>query len=538
MTTILPPPTIDDWTGPYDPVETSLGVYFADVGGAAVTLTVPDLMPGHTLTVALDIIPTAYAGASPVATIGDTPITGIVDMERQTITATVTVGHELQCTLSGFGELTICGVTLTDAATVPDQPVPGQVLALFGFLPILGLETFRLGTSRLGRDALTAGVSPTSVFVLGRDKLGTVRLVKPADTYEWRDLLPDATAVETTRGVSAAGPILTAQVGTLTATAWDAWDPRATGLHHGTEIHLIHWPTRTRAFTGIVTDIKTTPQRPDARHSYQSQITASDAVAILASTTRHGAKGSTTDGTETWTARIASLMASTTVPYKIASTSTATMCPTVWETSLAKHLDAACASVAGAWNLNPHGIAIIRATLPTDDPSITLTDTQTTDLNNDVWSYTAIDDAWAASDAITRIEATTHTAALDDYSTWQSDDTTTTVENATGIYTWGGSSTTVDLTVPALNLTAAATRLLRRVPDAPAPATVTLAPAHTHGPADRAQHMARAAALDILDVAEVTRRSETSTVLITTIAHTITPTAWTTTLGLTDRSTR
>jgi hypothetical protein len=50
--------------------------------------------------------------------------------------------------------------------------------------------------------------------------------------------------------------------------------------------------------------------------------------------------------------------------------------------------------------------------------------------------------------------------------------------------------------------------------------------------------MARAASLDVLQPLAITRQHETSQVLTTRVAHTITPRAWTTTLALTDRSTR
>lgn len=539
MSTLLPRPTVEDWAGPYPPVQAPDGmVRFEDVGGGAVTLTVGDLMPGHTLTVSLDVSLSFYAGAQAVATIGSVPITGLVDQARQTLTATVTVGHELACTLSGFGDLTIWSVTLTDHADVPDQPTPGQVLALLAWLPIQGLAAFRLGASRLDRDALNAGRPPASIFILGRDRLGAVRLWEASATREWRDLLPVATAVSTTRGVDASGPILAAQAGTLTARAWDAWDPRTIGLHHGTEVRLIHWPTRARIFTGAVTDIQITPQKPDTRHRYETALTAADTVATIAGITRYGAKANGTAGQEAWPARIASLMASTNVPYQLVGTSTAVMCPTVWETSLAKHLDAACASVGGAWNVCPRGRAIIRAALPTDPPALALTDDQPTDLDAGVWSYTDIDAAWQASDAITAIEATTHLAVIGDDNAWQADDQTLTARSEATAYAWGGTSQTVDLTVPASDLAPAAARLLRAVPDTPAPSGATLVSAHPRGPAHRAHHMASAAALDVLQPLAITRQHETSQVLTTRVAHTITPRAWTSVLALTDRSTR
>lgn len=540
MTTILPPPSAEDWSGPYPPNALEDGsVYFADIGGGAVTLTVSDLAPGHRVEVIMDVVLMFFGSGQTIATIGTKTVAGLVDMQRQTIRETVTVGHELECTFSGFAEITIRSITLVDQATVPDQPVPGHVLNLLAWAPIPGLSGFRIGSSRLGRDALTAGRPPQGIMVLGRDILGGARLARPADTYEWIDLLPAGNAISTVRGVDASGPILTAQAGTLTATADDAWDPRVTGIRHGTALRLIHWPTRTRIFTGSVSDVTTTPYKPGERHAYATQLTAADAVADLAAITRYGAKADTEDGTETWTARVNRLMASAaTIAYQVEGTSEGTMCPTVWETSLAKHLDAACASVGGAWNVDPWGHPVLRPTLPSDAPSLTVTDAQVTDLDHDVWSYTDVDATWKASDAISSVEATTHTAGTSEDGTWEAQDETATVTDEATAYVWGGSSITVDLTVPSSTLPTAARRLLRRATDVPPPGTLTLAPAHTRGPANRAEHMARAAALDVLQPVRTTQRHETTDALTTTITHTITPRAWTTVLALTDRSTR
>lgn len=227
-----------------------------------------------------------------------------------------------------------------------------------------------------------------------------------------------------------------------------------------------------------------------------------------------------------------------TIAYQVTGASEETMSPTVWETSLAKHLDAACASVGGAWNIDPRGRAIILPAPPSGVPELTVTDAEVTDLDRNVWSYTDVDATWRASDAISAIEATTHTAGTSEDGTWEAQDETTNVTNEATAYVWGGSSVTVDLTVPSSTLPTAARRLLRRATDVPPPGSVTLASAHARGPANRAAHMAKAAALDVLQPVRATQRHETTDALTTTITHTITPRAWTTVLALTDRSTR
>ena len=215
----------------------------------------------------------------------------------------------------------------------------------------------------------------------------------------------------------------------------------------GTPIRLYHWPTATLIWTGWVTDLATTPAKT-GRGS--TTITASDAVARLVAVTRYGARP---EGgrTETWRQRLARLMTSAPagLEYTVRTTSETEVCPTVWETDLASHLDALVATTGGAWTVTRDGRIEVWATLPDQAPALTLTDTlDLPDDGTEAIAYTAGPSTWTAARVIAGIEATTHDAAPDEQGEWRAADTTVTVTDTTSTASWGGMSVRVDLMTP------------------------------------------------------------------------------------------
>lgn len=570
MSTVLTPPSVGDWSGETVTLQEdgSVLIEASTSDGTLAACVIDGVVPGHTLTLSVDM----YGVWSPISNgnyriIADDQVVFLppfADFRRGTygITVTATSGR-VQLAVPVVNELRVFSVVVEDATVLPDRARPCDVVSVQALIPVVGVEAARFGRDRFGSARLTEGRVGGLVGVFGRSMFGVCRFWS-ATTTDWQDITRPVTALATVRGVSATGPVLASQVGTLTVDALDALDPRQTGLHHGTAVRLLHWPTRTVLFSGTVSAIKVTPQPPTSRHAYSVELTAADTTAHLASQTRHGAKADGGDGSEAWTLRIARLMASAPqVGVDVTGESSILMCPTVWETSLARHLDAACASVGGAWMVTRDGRVQVTPTIPThqDPPSwaassgswqgeagawlapgrptpawgLTLTDEAPTRLDAGQWSYTGLDASWASGDVVSEIQATNHPAALVE-GAWQAADQEVTVTDASTTAAWAGTSATVDLTVAA-DTAGAAARLLRRATDQPTPRTVTLRPAHPAGPPDRARLMAMATLLDPLQPLTVRARGDTHHMLTTSVTHTITPHDWTTTLALTPERT-
>ena len=210
------------------------------------------------------------------------------------------------------------------------------------------------------------------------------------------------------------------------------------------------------------------------------------------------------------------------------------MPPTVWETSLAKHLDALTASVLGSWTVERDGTVSIRIARPRS-AAITLTDAEESAITSGIWSYTDVNVAWASADAVAHVTINNHAAKWDaENSEWTADDTEATVDDPTAATAWGGSAISIDTTLPADAVERTARRYLAAANADPAPSSVSLVAAHDTGPADRGAHMATAATFDPISAINVEWRGEDARALITQVTHTITPTTWKTRLNLTN----
>lgn len=494
------------------------------------------LRPGRPHTVALLLYVTARSSQATV--------TALIQGHAHTLTpgTWVSVRQDVDTTrpvrvdISGVAGADVT-VTVTTPDTVPDSPVPADVLAMDAWLPI-PTAALRWDISRWDRSAWQTTRAVPGTLIWDEGRWDATYWEDQTLTECWTPILGPCTRVAASRGVAATGPVLAAQAGTLAIQATDDLNPRALGMAWGTPVRLYHWPTSTLIWSGWVTDLSTTPAKT-GRGS--TTITASDAVARLVAVTRYGARP---EGgrTETWRQRLARLMASapTGLTYTVRSSSDAPVCPTVWETDLASHLDALVATTGGAWTVTRDGRIEVWATLPDGAPALTLTDTL--DLPQgagEVIAYTDGPATWTAASVISGIEATTHDAAPDERGEWRATDTTVTVTDATTTASWGGMSVRVDLMTPSdtASITAAARRLLRRASDAPLLESATYWPVSTRTRASQQAHaMAHAAALDPLTPATGVARGERTQALIARVTHDITPTTWKTDLDLTTRS--
>nr|WP_300339908.1 hypothetical protein [Actinomyces sp.] len=493
------------------------------------------LRPGRPHTVALRLYATARASQATVTAVIQGHAHVITPGRWVTVRQEVDTTRPVRVDVSGVASADVT-VTVTTPDTVPADPVPADVLALDAWLPV-PTAALRWDTGRWDRAAWQTTRAVPGTLVWDAGAWDATYWEDQTLTECWTPVLGPCTRLSASRGVDATGPVLAAQAGTLAVTATDDLSPRALGMAWGTPVRLYHWPTSTLIWSGWVTDLSTTPAKT-GRGS--TTVTASDAVARLVAVTRYGARP---EGgrTETWRQRLARLMTSAPsgLTYTVRSSSDAPVCPTVWETDLASHLDALVATTGGAWAVTRDGRVEVWATLPDQAPALTLTDEPTTPgPGEEVVYYTAGPSTWRASTVIASVEATTHDAAPDEQGQWRAADTTLTVTDPTVAAAWGGTSVRVDLMTPSdtASIQAAALRLLRRASAAPLLEQATYWPVSARTRASQqARAMAHAAALDPLTPATGVARGERTQALIARVIHDITPTTWRTDLDLTTR---
>jgi len=542
MPTLLPAPIIGDWSGArVQNLGNERYRYALNPGSSSFTITCDKLAPGHLVTVDIRVradkpgkVGVIRVGSHAVR-VGNGPI-----YERRISSDRFGAGLEIEVTgpESGIVER----LEITDNTPMPENPRPCDVLSLQAYYPLQGLDGLRWNQSRWNRDAWTRGAENLR-YLRWNEGIWNARAWLGdgnGSSEAWQDITGPCTEIAVTRGVNATGPALTGTVGTLTARVINALAPRTTGMSHGTPIRLIHWPTRELVYSGYLTDLQIAPRKPGERISYEVNLTASDSVARLAATTRYGAKAETGDGSENWFLRLDRIIKSCKgLVYSLDDMlTTVTVPPTVWETSLAKHLDALTSSVLGSWSVARNGWVLIRTKRPTI-PVLRLTDAVTSDPARRVLSYTGVGVSWSASDAIAHVTLHNHAARWDaEHSEWEADDSDVTVDEPTAAAVWGGTSVQLDVTLPAAKLEETARRYLAATAADPTPNAVTLRPAHETGPANRGPYMALASTIDPVSAVAVEYRGERVAALIAQVSHTITPTSWTIQLSLTPNPTR
>lgn len=537
MSTILPQPIVGDWRGAR--IQRLVGDQWAftlEDGAQTLRLVYDRLVPGHTIKVRLRVRARQLASnvivriASYVRHYDQAQLIDEIVQSDQ-------FGTSIIINLEGIKSGTVEILTISDETPIPANPRPCDVLSLQALYTLQGLDGLRWNQNRWNRESWTRGADNPVYLQWDINHWNTrTWLSSASQTIAWQDITGPCTDITVTRGVASTGPALTAQVGTLTARAVNGLAPRMTGMAHGTPIRLLHWPTREYVFTGYLTDLAISPHKPGSRIAYETTLTASDNVARLAAITRYGAKSDEGDGSENWILRVDRLTRTCRDLIYTLDTRTLTQSvpPIVWETNLAKHLDAAVSSVLGSWTVNRNGEVAIRTTRPRI-PTVRFTDTAASAPAAGIWSYTSVQVAWSAADAIAQITLKNHSAKWDsEQSEWRADDTEITVSDPTAATVWGGAAVQVDVTLPAADLESVARRYLAAVRPDPTPSVLTVQAAHDSGPADRDGHMSAAATFDPMTAAHVEYRGEEVNVLITQVTHLITPYSWKIQLQLTN----
>lgn len=504
-------------------------------GMSFLRITVDNLVPAHRLTVRIRVR-ADRAGQFIVLRIGNHAARFGPGPTYVHSAVMSDAGTTLAIEVTGLHTGIIEELSIWDATQLPENPRPCDVLSLQAYYPLPGFFGLRWNNDRWNRASWSQGGARPWAMRWNHNSWDTRAWNQGESiTSIWQDITGPCTDISVTRGVQATGAAMSATVGTLSARAINALSPRATGIHHGTPLRLVHWPTRSLIFTGVITDLTINPKKPGSRIDYEVTFTASDNVARLAGVTRYGAKADGGDGSESWAARLERLMKSAPeLAYQVHDNATQTVAPVVWETSLARHLDALMSSVVGTWNVERDGTISIRTRRPRT-PTLTLTDAEASNLRERIWSYTDINVAWASTDTLAHVTLSNHGARFDtERGEWEAADLDTTVSDPTAANAWGGASISIDTTLPTRDIDRVARRYLSAANGEPAPSSVSLTAAHETGPADRDAHMAAAATLDPITAVAVEWRGEDTTALITQVAHVITPTTWKTALTLTN----
>ncbi|MDK9657918.1 hypothetical protein FAM15407_001496 [Propionibacterium freudenreichii] len=518
----------DQWTGVASHTDETIT---ADAGGVLSTV-IGWLRPGRPHTVKVTVESFDLDAAEPISVVIQGTARELIAGIGGQASAAVDTTRPVTVALTNAGTVSV-RITVTTTDTVPPNPRPADVLALDVWAPV-PTQAMRWDLDRWDRTVWQTPAVAAGTLVWDRGRWGQAAWWDTELDATWTPILGPATSVTCRRGIAATGPVLKAQAGTLTVTAGKDLDPRRLGITVGAPIRLYHWPTRTALWLGSVSDVTLTP---DKDGTTTVEISAADDVARLVAIKRSGARPDG-GGPETWADRLARLMGSAPdITATCPDPGGGLVCPTVWETSLAAHLDALVASSGGWWTGNRWGGITIAARLPTDAPTMTLTDTLPGPGIGKTWAYTAGPSAWQASALISSITGTTHNAAPDDKGEWRADDQAQTVTDHTTATAWTGTSATVDLlaTSPA-DATAALTRLLARATDAPPLASATIRPVSraTKGSA-QAGDMTAAAGIDPGQSAITVAAGEQGIAMIAAVAHTITPLTWTTDLTLTSK---
>lgn len=512
---------------------TSGGTLVSWAGTAHATIDLIRPLPGQTVRIVLSAVTAADTSAA---------MRVLIQGIAYTITGPTTIQHPydprraLYLDTVNLARATLA-VYVISPDTVPATASPWQVLALEAWLPIetdsLTWDESRWDTTSWDRPETAPGT-----LVWDEGIWDGAYWYDETLTYAWRSILDPVVKIDTYRGVSSTGPVLAAQTGTLTIEALDGLDPRALGITTGTPIRLYCWTNRHPIFTGWIDSTSTQALKTGG---YTATLHAVDVVARAAAITRYGARPDG-GGTETAFNRAKRLISS--LPDVVFASNygpqarLTAVCPTVWETSVAAHLDALVATIGGGWYATRDGRVMVYFDLPAPASTpVQISDQGSMTGTNLLYTQGAA--SWASTDCIREIVATNHAAAPDDAGEWRAADSIVTAVDGSVAAAWGGSSVKVDLiAADDAAAQAAAARLLTASSTAPGMRSATI---HV---ADRARPYAIqhtliqiAASRELLTWYTARQRDEARIVLCTSIAHSITPHQWDMTLGLTDRST-
>lgn len=368
------------------------------------------------------------------------------------------------------------------------------------------------------------------------------------DAGHWQDVIGRVTAITTRRGFSSTNPVRGGEPGTMTVNLAGRTltpDTLTRSFPYGKRLRLYDWYPGSAAqipiWSGWITSVTYTPYK--GRPGGTATVEAADAASRLAEVTRYGATVK-----QTAAERVTSLVRSAEaalpgvrILQRVVRAGKSPLQPTVWETSLAAHLDAINASILAVWYVQGDGDVLIadsKAAHETQNPltitdgSITTTPTQWRRWGiRDTWYYSAIDPGFSTSAIVSAIRVTNH-GAVKEGTQWRAADTTHTVTSRAN--PWGGVTVNVDTTTTDAEAKVLALDLLSFGHSTrPLPRSVTVPVITDQTPSHLTyQAMAAAAEASPHQTVVIEHAGQTTHPMTAVIAHTITPTTWTTRIEL------
>jgi len=212
-------------------------------------------------------------------------------------------------------------------------PTGGFIFGVSHFGDTFGGDTFRFGISKFG-----------DLF---------------SNTYnsnQWVNYINDATQISYDRGAVSNGASSTAQVGLMRMTLRNAGNPMTDYIIRAGRKFRLKYDTET-LFTGTLTKAPGRIVRNKTTYNQYFTIQFADAVKKLAGLRAYGA-GGLSEPYETFEERIARLLDTYDGPVELPTGSaypTYRLGATVYEGSLAAHLDLACNSVGASWYIDKLG---------------------------------------------------------------------------------------------------------------------------------------------------------------------------------------
>lgn len=406
---------------------------------------------------------------------------------------------------------------------------PGR-LAVLAYTPRRDFQSAILGQAILGSFQLPKPDAIRPWFILGESYLGYGTLPQGSSFNTWYSFIDDGLTVETTRAMNWNGFTTTGEVGTAAITFLNAHDPRSSNLRRNTPIIVLDCSTRRALFTGIISKASSTQEKDG---TYRVTITAIDKIGEAAKVTKWQ---ETRDGQAVWwTLGIDQLLAS--FPHTITTINPASSRPTIGdmvkESTLVQWIDIYAATAGVHWWTDRRNTIQFRDEPPTEPlGAITALGQAPADLP----ALHATDAAanWDTDQLSATLEATNNTAAYDlERGEWTGSTTTVRATNTTLEASYGPS--TMSIETAAADPTALQAHLAERVKNYTPRQVMTGAQFrpwdarlnHLHG-----EQITRLVDLDLMDPITATYRSETTTLHITGIKHTITPLEWSTSLDL------
>jgi len=260
-------------------------------------------------------------------------------------------------------------------------PTGGFILGVSVFGDLLGGDAFRLTINKFG-----------DLF---------------SDAYmhnQWVDYINDATTISYRRGSVNEGATNTVQVGIISATIKNAANPLEDyKIRAGRPIRLRHLDEI--LLSGNITAVPGRITRKKGAYTKYFILQAADTVQRLAALKAYGA-GGLTEPYETFEERIARLLDTYTGAVELPTGDaypTYKLSATVYEGSLASHLDLACNSVGASWYIDKLG-QVRFSTALTDYITATFTDGTHTETLADPLHYYGIDIEYDAKNHINYLQ--------------------------------------------------------------------------------------------------------------------------------------